>query len=91
MDCPEWSSDDEWVNTISDQITTPISDPNQQVTNVNGNNINIIIPNENQSSSAQHTENEHNLAQISSFDFREYFFFSICMLIPHLVLRSDFE
>jgi hypothetical protein len=58
MDCPEWSSDDEWVNTIGDQITTPISDPNQQLTNVGGNNANIIIPNENISSSAQYTKNE---------------------------------
>ena len=58
MDCPEWSSDDEWDNTIGDQITTPISDPNQQLTNVGGNNTNIIIPNENISSSAQYTKNE---------------------------------
>ena len=61
MDCPEWSSNDEWVKTTDDQITTAISEPNQQLTNVSGNNTNIIIPNENQSSSAQHTENEQNL------------------------------
>ena len=61
MDCPEWSSDDEWVSTTDDQITTAISDPNQHLTNASGNNTNIIIPNENQPSSAQHTENEQNL------------------------------